>query len=118
MVEDLRGATAFVDGRERLYLRGPEGGSRIVHFVEEIALTDGQLARHAKDLFRHAPVFDIHLKSDGKRLDALPALPDLQHVLLARSTTIEGMRQKAAVRTRQRAYTKVRKARTARKLVE
>lgn len=51
-------------------------------------------------------------------LEALGALPDLQHVLLAHSTTIEDMRQKAAVRTRQRAYTKVRKARTARKLVE
>jgi transcriptional regulator with XRE-family HTH domain len=43
-------------------------------------------------------------------LEALGALPDLQNVLLTQSSTIEDMRQKAAVRTRQRAYTKARKA--------
>jgi len=43
-------------------------------------------------------------------LEALGALPDLQNVLLTQSYTIEDMRQKAAVRTRQRAYTKARKA--------
>jgi transcriptional regulator with XRE-family HTH domain len=43
-------------------------------------------------------------------LEALDALPDLQNVLLTQSSTIEDMRQKAAVRTRQRAYTKARKA--------
>jgi transcriptional regulator with XRE-family HTH domain len=42
-------------------------------------------------------------------LEALGALPDLQNVLVTQSQTIEGMRQKAAVRTRQRAYTKARK---------
>jgi transcriptional regulator with XRE-family HTH domain len=39
-------------------------------------------------------------------LEALGALPDLQNVLVTQSQTIEDMRQKAAVRTRQRAYTK------------
>jgi transcriptional regulator with XRE-family HTH domain len=43
-------------------------------------------------------------------LEALGALPDLQNVLITPSLTIEDMRQKAAVRTRQRAYTKTRKA--------
>lgn len=43
-------------------------------------------------------------------LEALGALPDLQNVLITHSHTIEDMRQKAAVRTRQRAYTKTRKA--------
>lgn len=42
-------------------------------------------------------------------LEALDALPDLQNVLVTHSLTIEDMRQKAAVRTRQRAYTKSRK---------
>lgn len=42
-------------------------------------------------------------------LEALGALPDLQNVLVTQSYTIEDMRQKAAVRTRQRAYTKTRK---------
>lgn len=42
-------------------------------------------------------------------LEALDALPDLQNVLLSQSRSIEDMRQKAAVRTRQRAYTKARK---------
>jgi len=42
-------------------------------------------------------------------LEALNALPDLQNVLLTQSQSIEDMRQKAEVRTRQRAYTKVRK---------
>lgn len=43
-------------------------------------------------------------------LEALGALPDLQNVLLTQSHSIEDMRQRAAVRTRQRAYTKARKA--------
>lgn len=43
-------------------------------------------------------------------LEALNAMPDLQNVLLTQSQSIEDMRQKAAVRTRQRAYTKTRKA--------
>lgn len=43
-------------------------------------------------------------------LEALGALSDLQNVLVTQSHTIEDMRQKAAVRTRQRAYSKARKA--------
>ncbi len=43
-------------------------------------------------------------------LEALGALPDLQNVLVTQSLTIEVMRQQAAVRTRQRAYTRKRKA--------
>ena len=43
-------------------------------------------------------------------LEALGALPDLQDVLLTPYHTIEVMRQKTAVATRQRAYTKTRKA--------
>jgi uncharacterized protein (TIGR02996 family) len=50
-------------------------------FVEEIALTDRQLIQHASELFRHAPVRDIHLESDGRRLDALPKIPELKHTL-------------------------------------
>jgi transcriptional regulator with XRE-family HTH domain len=42
-------------------------------------------------------------------LEALNALPDLQNVLISQSLNIEDMRLKAAVRTRQRAYTKSRK---------
>ena len=42
-------------------------------------------------------------------LEALDALPDLQNVLITHSLSIEDMRLKAAVRTRQRAYTKARK---------
>ena len=42
-------------------------------------------------------------------VDALAALPDLQDVLVSHSLTIEDMRQKAAVHTRQRAYNKTRK---------
>ncbi|HZZ77610.1 MAG TPA: TIGR02996 domain-containing protein [Gemmataceae bacterium] len=48
-------------------------------FVEEIAITDRQLIRHAADLFQRAPVLDIHLVSDGRRLDELPELPDLPY---------------------------------------
>jgi len=50
-------------------------------FVEEIALSDKQLIRHAAHLFQSSPVLDIHLHSDGKRLDALPDLPHLRHTL-------------------------------------
>ena len=42
-------------------------------------------------------------------LEALGALPDLQNVLVTHSNSIDDMRQRAAVRTRQRAYTKARK---------
>ena len=50
-------------------------------FVEEIALSDRQLIRHAADLFHEVPVQDIHLMTDGRRLDRLPALPNLQHTM-------------------------------------
>jgi len=50
-------------------------------FVEEISLTDRQLIRNAAHLFQASPVLDVHLQSDGKRLDALPDLPHLQHTL-------------------------------------
>lgn len=50
-------------------------------FVEEISLTDRQLIRHAEELFRYTPVLDIHLQSDGKRLDRLPELPGVEHTI-------------------------------------
>lgn len=42
-------------------------------------------------------------------LEALAALPDLQNVLITHALSIDDMRLRAAVRTRQRAYTKTRK---------
>jgi uncharacterized protein (TIGR02996 family) len=48
-------------------------------FIEEISPTDRQLIRHATQLFDASPVLDIHLQRDGKRLEALPDLPDLHH---------------------------------------
>jgi uncharacterized protein (TIGR02996 family) len=50
-------------------------------FVEEISLTDQQFIKHAKELFRLAPVLDIHLTSDGRRLADLPELPDINHTV-------------------------------------
>ena len=43
-------------------------------------------------------------------LETLNALPDLASVLVTQTRSIEEMRQKAAVSTRQRAYTKTRKS--------
>ena len=43
-------------------------------------------------------------------LEMLNALPDLASVLVTQTRSIEEMRQKAAVTTRQRAYTKTRKS--------
>ena len=43
-------------------------------------------------------------------MESLHALPDLAPVLVTQSRSIEDMRQKAATRTRQRAYTKNRKS--------
>ena len=43
-------------------------------------------------------------------LEMLNALPDLASVLVTQTRSIEDMRQKAAVTTRQRAYTKTRKS--------
>jgi uncharacterized protein (TIGR02996 family) len=50
-------------------------------FVEEISLSDRQLIKHANDLFQYAPVLDVHLQSDGRRLDRLPFLPHIRHTL-------------------------------------
>lgn len=50
-------------------------------FVEEIAISDRQLIRHGSDLFRQVPVQDIHLKTDGKRLDRLPNLPEVRYTV-------------------------------------
>jgi uncharacterized protein (TIGR02996 family) len=50
-------------------------------FVEEIALSDRQLIKHAGELFQYGPVRDIHLQSDGKRLDRLPYLPQVKHTI-------------------------------------
>jgi uncharacterized protein (TIGR02996 family) len=50
-------------------------------FVEEISLSDRQLIKYANELFQSAPVLDIHLQSDGKRLDRLPFLPHVKHTL-------------------------------------
>jgi uncharacterized protein (TIGR02996 family) len=50
-------------------------------FIEEVALSDRQLIRHAAELFQSAPVLDIHLQTDGKRLDRLPEVPGLKHTL-------------------------------------
>lgn len=48
-------------------------------FIEEISVTDRQLIKHGRTLFSLAPVFDLHVKSDGRRLDDLPEIPGLQH---------------------------------------
>jgi uncharacterized protein (TIGR02996 family) len=50
-------------------------------FVEEISLTDKQLATYAAELFAHAPVLDLHLEWTGMRLDELPALTAVRHTL-------------------------------------
>jgi uncharacterized protein (TIGR02996 family) len=50
-------------------------------FIEEVALSDKQLIRHAAELFQCAPVLDIHLETDGKRLDRLPEVPGVNHTI-------------------------------------
>jgi hypothetical protein len=50
-------------------------------FVEEVSLSDAQFFRHGAELFRCAPIQDVHLRWTGMRLDRLPALPDLTHTL-------------------------------------
>src|SRR5690348_6367266 len=47
-------------------------------FIEEVSLTTEQLARRADDLFRHAPLEDLHLTPRGADLHELPAVSDLQ----------------------------------------
>jgi len=53
------------------------------------------------------------LETFARILEALNALHDLSPVLVLQSKSIEDMRLKAAVATRQRAYTKARKRSTA-----
>jgi uncharacterized protein (TIGR02996 family) len=48
-------------------------------FIEEISITDRVLIKHARALFHTAPVLDIHLQSDGKRLHELPEVPDIPY---------------------------------------
>lgn len=50
-------------------------------FIEEVSLTDRQLAEHGADVFQYAPVLDLHLEWTGLRLDKLPELPGVQHTL-------------------------------------
>jgi uncharacterized protein (TIGR02996 family) len=48
-------------------------------FIEEIALSDRQFIKHSTEVFGCAPVLDVHVRSDGKRLHALPTLPGLHY---------------------------------------
>ena len=95
---------------------------------EEVCVTFGQRAR-ARRLMLNLSVeelaarvgISIKMLSNFERmgrctfetfvrvLEALDALPDLQNVLITHSLNIEDMRLRAAVRTRQRAYSKARK---------
>jgi uncharacterized protein (TIGR02996 family) len=50
-------------------------------FVEEVALTEESLIQHADELFRLAPILDVHLITCGDRLAFLPELPFLQHTI-------------------------------------
>ncbi len=50
-------------------------------FIEEISILDRHLIKHAREVLHCAPVLDIHVKSDGKRLHALPYVSGLQHTL-------------------------------------
>jgi uncharacterized protein (TIGR02996 family) len=50
-------------------------------FIEEVSLSDKQLIRHAAELFQSAPVLDIHLETDGRRLDRLPEVPGVNHTI-------------------------------------
>jgi uncharacterized protein (TIGR02996 family) len=46
-------------------------------FVEEISISDRHLIKHLREVFRAAPVLDIHIQSDGRRLQELPEVPDI-----------------------------------------
>lgn len=50
-------------------------------FVEEISILDRHLIKYADEVLHCAPVLDIHVKSDGKKLYALPYVSDLEHTL-------------------------------------
>ena len=50
-------------------------------FIEEVSVTDRQLLRNANELFFLAPITDLHLKTDGRRLDHLPRVQNLRHTI-------------------------------------
>ena len=50
-------------------------------FVEEVSLTTDQMRDHADELFRRAPLQDLHLEPTDLDLDRLPAVPALGHTL-------------------------------------
>ncbi len=58
-----------------------EWGSFRRGFIEEVSLTDRQLIRNANELFHLAPVRDMHLKTDGRRLDNLLRVRNLRHTI-------------------------------------
>lgn len=75
--------------------------------VEELALRVGI---SDKTLSHFERTGRCTLETFVRILESLSALPDLAPVLVTHSRSIEDMRQKAAVSTRQRAYTKTRKS--------
>jgi len=50
-------------------------------FIEEISLAAGQLTDGADELFRHAPLEDLHLTPDGRDLALLPRVPELDRTV-------------------------------------
>jgi uncharacterized protein (TIGR02996 family) len=50
-------------------------------FVEEVSLSAGQLLQQAEDLFRHAPLEDLHVTLDGAELESLPTIPALERTV-------------------------------------
>jgi uncharacterized protein (TIGR02996 family) len=50
-------------------------------FIEEISLGASNLIAHAEELFQLVPLIDLHVTSDGQRLELLPELPTLKHTL-------------------------------------
>ena len=50
-------------------------------FVEEVALTTDQIRAHADDLFRRAPLHDLHLEPTDLDLDGIPSVPALGHTV-------------------------------------
>lgn len=75
--------------------------------VEELALRVGI---SDKTLSHFERTGRCTLETFVRILESLNAQPDLAGVLVTQSRSIEEMRQKAAVSTRQRAYTKTRKS--------
>jgi len=74
--------------------------------VEELAARVG-ISKKTLSNFEHTG--RCTLETFVRVLEAMGALADLQNVLVSQSLSIEDMRLKAAVRARQRAYTKARK---------